>query len=76
MSEKVKGGFPPILIKDIFLKKKAEQGYSNNIYSIKDMIKSKKVIPILMPNTDTELNKVNNTVIGSIKGIPISMIIG
>jgi len=71
----IKGGFPRIKIKGIKIKSKGEQGFGS-IYSLKDMLNSKKTIPILLPDEDTEVNIVDNIDARSINGIPLSMITG
>lgn len=71
----IKGGFPRIKIPDMVLKEKKEQGFAN-VYSIKDMIKNKKIKPLIIPVESEGINIVGGTYNQTIKGIPIDMIIG
>jgi hypothetical protein len=73
----VKGGFPRIQIDNVILKSKSEKGFSNNIYSIKDMLKSKKTVKMVVTDDDTELNIVDDKVKDrTINGISLSLITG
>ena len=71
----IKGGFPRIKVPDMILMEKKEQGFAN-VYSIKDMIKNKKVKPLIIAKEKEELNIIDGGFQKTINGIPLNMIIG
>ena len=71
----IKGGFPRIKIPNMVLKEKKEQGFAN-IYSIKDMIKNKKIKPLVIPKNEEDVNIIGGAYEQTIQGVPLNMIIG
>lgn len=56
----IKGGFPRIKIPNMVLNEKKEQGFAN-VYSIKNMIKNKKVKPLIIPVEEDTVNVVGGS---------------
>ena len=56
----IKGGFPRIKIPNMVLSEKKEKGFAN-VYSIKNMIKNKKIKPLIIPVEEDTVNIVGGS---------------
>lgn len=63
--EYIRGGFPRIKIKNNYLVKKQEQGFAG-VYSINDILKTKKSQQLILNTNDDELHIVGDRTINGI----------